>query len=163
MIDATSTSTSDIVEALRAGRSYAVLRTGALEAANLTTLASVDVAGSTMTVTLHGAPSNITFVGQDGIVRKHVSGVETASYTLNDADTYVRAVVTSPQTVLYLNPVIRWDGSTLPAPSASVDEAWTWLQRLGAVLAAALLALVRVRGRQRSAAVAPARAFARRA
>jgi len=149
MIDAPSTSTPDIVEALKEGRSYAVLRTGALDAANITSLDGVDVTDSTMTVKLRGARSNIAFIGQDGIVRKHVSDVAAASYTLSDADTYVRAVVTSPQTVLYLNPVIRWDGSRLPAPAASVDVAWTWIQRGGTVVGAALLVLARLRWRQR--------------
>jgi hypothetical protein len=162
MIDAPSTSTTDIVEALRAGRSYAVLRTGALEAANITTLEGVDVNHGTVTVKLRGAASNIAFVGQDGILRKHVSDVNAASYTLGDTDTYVRAVVTSPQTVLYLNPVIRWDGSHLPAPSASVDVAWTWIQRSGAVAAGVLLVLVRLRWRQRVTGVAARPALARR-
>ncbi len=163
MIDAPSASTADIVEALRAGRSYAVLRTGALEASNITTLAGVDVSDSTVTVNLHGAPSSVAFIGQDGIIRKHVSDVASASYTLTEADTYVRAVVTSPQTVLYLNPVIRWNGSRLPMPMASVDVAWTWIQRGSSGVIGVLLILVRVRFRHRSASLAPGRVIVRRA
>lgn len=129
MIDAKSTSTADIVGALHAGRSYAVLRTGALDEANITTLRSVSIHDSTLTVNLHGAPSTITFIGQDGAVRHTVKEATSGSYAMTPADTYVRTVVTSPQTMLYLNPVIRWNGSTLPAPAASVDQVWTWTRR----------------------------------
>jgi hypothetical protein len=59
----------------------------------------------------------------------------------------VRAVVHAAQTVLFLNPVVRWDGRTLPAKAARVDGAATWLFR-GGLLAAGALLLVRARRRQ---------------
>jgi hypothetical protein len=139
MIDAPSTSTDAIVSALRAGRSYAVLRTGAIGAAQVTTLASLNVHGDTITVTLNGAPSTVTFIGQDGIVRAAVKDTTAASYAMTGSDPYVRTVVTSPQTVLYLNPVIRWDGRTLPSPVATVDSVASWLQRGGLAFACVLL------------------------
>jgi hypothetical protein len=139
-----------------------VLRTGALEQANVTTLDQVEVSEGTITVMLRGAPSNVTFVGQDGIPRKTVLNTRAASYTMTGADTYVRAVVITPQTVLYLNPVIRWDGARLPLPAASVDLAWTWIQRGGSVVGAVLLVMARVRSRQRATSIAVRPALARR-
>jgi hypothetical protein len=155
MIDAPTESTSDIVGALRAGRSYAVLRTGALGAANVTTLQSVQLEDRTLTVRLNGAPSTITFIGQNGAVRRSEDGASSASYTLTDADTYVRTVVTSPQTILFLNPVIRWNGSSLPEPAATVDAALTWSQR-GGIAGLVVLLACRMRARRAHAARSPA-------
>ena len=138
MIDAPTTGTADIVAALRAGRSYAVLRTGAIDAAQLTVVDRVNVQDRTVSVTVSGAPSKFTFVGQDGAVRKTVKETTRADYTFNDADTYVRTVIESPQTVLYLNPVVRYDGR-LPVPAAKVDVASTWLLRGSSLIGGALL------------------------
>jgi hypothetical protein len=162
MIDAPSASAADVVGALRQGRSYAVLRTGALDAAGITTLTSLAVHNGTMTVTVSGAPSTFTFIGQDGLVRTTVKDATTASYALADADTYVRTVVTSPQTTLYLNPVLRWNGERLPTPAATVNGAMTWIQR-GAVAGACVLIVVLVRARRDAAAVAAASPVVRRA
>lgn len=128
MIAAPTGSTAEVVRALKAGRSYSVLRTGALDSANVTRLSRVDIADGTVTVVCAGAPSTFTFVGQGGAVHKTVKDALAASYTLTATDTYVRTVIETPQTVLYLNPVVRYDGA-LPAPAASVDAATTWLAR----------------------------------
>jgi hypothetical protein len=150
MIDSSTTTTSDVVNALRDGRSYAVLRTGTLESANLTALNSVDVSDNTLTVTIVGAESTFTFVGQDGAIRKTVKNAVSASYTIGAADTYVRTVITSPQTVLYVNPIIRYDGKNLPKPAATVDLASTWALRGGGTLCAACVWLAYARWRRRA-------------
>ena len=90
MIDSSTTSTSDVVNALRTGRSYAVLRTGTLESANLTMLNGVDVSENTLTVSIAGAESTFSFVGQDGTIRKTVKNAVSASYTIGGCG-YVRA------------------------------------------------------------------------
>lgn len=148
-IDAPDNSTKAIVGALRAGRFYAVLRTGSLEGGGITTLQSLTVTGSTMTVSLSGVPSTITFIGRGGAVRQVAHDALTAAYTLASNDAYVRAVVRTPQTILYLNPVIRWDGRSLPAPVATTNRLLTWLQRM--VAAAALSALAFACARKRMA------------
>ena len=148
-IDATGNSTREVVSALRAGRFYAVLRTGSLEGSGITTLHSLTVDGSTMTVNLAGVPSTIAFIGTDGAVRHTASSTLTASYTLAPTDAYVRTVVTTPQTILYLNPVIRWDGRSLPAPVAQVNGPLTWLQRVVAFGALAALTVAVVSRRRR--------------
>jgi hypothetical protein len=159
MIDARSASTADVVDALRNGRSYAVLRTGALDSSSITTLGSVDVSDRTVTVRLAGAPATITFIADEGRVCKVVKGTTVADYTMTDGDSYVRTVVESPQTILYLNPVVRWNGRTLPAPSATVDVALTWTYR-GGLMLGAVLVLVRARLRQALARPAHTRAYA---
>jgi hypothetical protein len=162
MIDAPSASTRDIVSALGSGRFYATLRTGALDEANVTTLSSVRTDDSTMRVELKGAPSTIAFIGQDGIVRETLKDTLDAAYTFAPSDTYIRTVVTTPQTTLYLNPVIRWNGASLPSPVASVNLAWTWTQR-GAIALGCVALLARLRSRRVMASVPAARPVARRA
>ena len=44
-----------------------------------------------------------------------------ASYTFAGDDTAIRTVIELPRALLYLNPVLRYDGIRLPAPSASVN------------------------------------------
>lgn len=148
MIDASTPSTDAIVDALRVGRTYAVLRTGALDGPDATRLSALEVRNGEMSVHLTGAASTVTFIGQNGEVRHTERDVTTASYTLTAADTYVRTVVTSPQSTLFLNPVLRWDGQHLPAPHATVNAAATWTQRI-AVLAACALLLTRRWSRRR--------------
>ncbi|MGE0449808.1 MAG: hypothetical protein AB7Q29_09520 [Vicinamibacterales bacterium] len=146
MINAPTPSRDDILPALKMGRSYAVLRTGAIDAGGITRLESVEVHGDTLRVAIAGAPAHIAFVGQGGSIRKRVKDALHAEYTLSGGDTYVRTVITSPQTVLYLNPVIRWDGQHLTPPAATVDFAWTWTFR-GALALCCALAVVGVRFR----------------
>jgi hypothetical protein len=162
MIDAPSASTGDVVSALRVGRSYAVLRTGATDAANDTQLRSLSVQDGTVRVELRGAPSTLTFIGQDGTVRSIVKDTRSAQYPLAASDTYVRTVVTTPQATLFLNPVIRWNGSQLPAPEARVDVASTWMQR-GAIGSVCVLILVRRRSRRAEAGLPSRSPLARRA
>ena len=151
MVDAPTTSTSDVVNALRAGRSYAVLRTGTVESANLTMLDRVDVSQNTLTVSVTGAESTFKFVGQDGVIRKTIKDTLAASYTLEPTDTYLRTVITSPQTVLYVNPVVRYNGENLPRPAATVDVASTWALRGGSGLGALFVSLAYMRRRRRAA------------
>jgi hypothetical protein len=149
MINAASTAPADIVDALRGGRSYAVQRTGALDAANLTVVDRVHVENATLSISVAGAPSTITFIGQNGTVRKIVKNATHAAYTLSDHDTYVRTVIDAPQTVLYLNPVIRYDGEQPPVGQrATVDVASTWTYRSAIALGSVLALWARIRRRR---------------
>jgi hypothetical protein len=126
MIDAPSSSTDDIVDALRVGRSYAVLRTNA--AAADTVLDAVTVAEHTLTVRVSGEPSTFDFIGQNGVVRSTVEDTLTASYAFEPNDTYIRVAIRAPRTTMYLNPVLRYDG-TLPSQLATVDRTQTAVLR----------------------------------
>src|SRR5262249_40429020 len=132
----------------KAGRTYAVLRTGALESANLTVLNGVQVSDNMLTVSVAGAESTFRFVGLNGVVRKTVKNATTATYEIEPDDTYVRTVITSPQTVLYLNPILRYDGKGLPMPAASVDGVSTWALRGGTGLGLAAVWVAYARRRR---------------
>lgn len=139
MIGAPSAKAADVIEALRVGRHYAVARRGAVGAADIVTLDSLTVNGSMITVTIKGAPSMISFVGEHNVAKQAIRDVTTSSYTMADTDPFIRVVVDSPQTQLYLNPIIRYDGTQLPHPVSVVDVGATWLQR--AAIAALVIAL----------------------
>ena len=158
MIDAASASTRDVVDALRAGRTYAVSRTSEATSGVQTTLAGFEFSDDTLLVTCAGEPSTFNFVGQDGVIRKTVKDAKSASYTFTGDDTYIRTVITSPRAILYLNPVLRYDGIRLPAPSASVNLAGSWLQR-GLILMAAVALVVTYRRRRAGVLVSPHRAI----
>ena len=134
MVGAPTAEPSDILDALRAGRTYAVFRKGALDAHDITTLDTVTVDNGTVTVVVNGAPSIITFFGQNGVWRDARPQVNSLSYTMTDADPYIRIVVESPHTMLFLNPIVRWNGVALAPPKAVVDVAATWTLR-GAIAA----------------------------
>jgi hypothetical protein len=158
MIDAPSASAPDIVNALRAGRTYAVLRTDEIPTARDTTLESVTVSDGVLRVRIKGEPATIVFIGQNGEERRRVSHASKAEYTLAGGDTYVRTVVYSPRTVMFLNPVLRYDGRAVPAPAARMAAARTWAMR-GSVVAAVLALAVLMRRRRRREARAHARRF----
>ena len=147
MINAPSASTGDIVEALRAGRSYAVLQTRTGASAMETVLAAVEVRGDSLFVTCTGEPSTFTFIGQNGVVRKTVEHVMAASYTFDSSDTYIRSVIRSPDVTMYLNPIFRDGDGGAPAPAAAIDLPATWLLR-GSFVFASLFAFALYRKRR---------------
>jgi len=126
MIDTPGTSAPDIIGALRAGRSYAVSLVGNNPDA---ALQSLEVKASTMTIRSTGVPATFLFVGQDGMVRGTANQVMEAAYTFAATDTYIRTVIRTPNMVMYVNPVLRYDGTTLPARAATADPTSTWLHR----------------------------------
>jgi hypothetical protein len=142
MINAPTAGLHDIVEALRAGRSYAVSRTNEMASAVETTLDSVTVADGTLNVTTVGDPSTFVFVGQNGAVRKTVKETTAASYVFDAQDTYIRTIVRSPRTTMLLNPVLRTHGGPTHAPAAAVNVVGTWVFRAVLLMTAVALLLV---------------------
>jgi hypothetical protein len=154
MIDAATPSTHDVIAALRAGRSYAVMRTNEIASAVETTLADVQFEDGRLTVTCDGEPSTFLFIGQNGAVHKTVQDTLRAEYTFQPMDTYVRTVIRAPRTAMYLNPVLRHAGSSFTPPAATVDTAGTWLLR-GASATAGCLLLYAMRERRRPIRLRP--------
>jgi hypothetical protein len=142
MVDAPSSSEADIVNALRHGRHYAVSLVG--EKADAT-LGNIELQDSTLTVSSSGVPATYLFVGQDGTVRKTADQVMQASYTIEPRDTYIRTVIRTPNIVMYLNPIVRYDGVGFPSRRATPNVTASWLQRgfLVAAYAAVLFLLWR--------------------
>jgi hypothetical protein len=147
MVKAPSASANDVIAALRDGHFYAVLRLNKHPEAELTELSSVEFKNGTLTITCTGAPADFQFSGQGGADRYVARNVLTASYTFTGDDPYIRATVHSPRRMIFLNPIVRYDGVRLPAPTASADQTATWLIRLSFVAAGMIAAAVLLRGR----------------
>ncbi len=143
MIGSATGGAADVIAALRAGRSYAVLSRSGTTGGNDAVVTGVQTGDGRLTVTCEGARGTFTFIGQNGVVRKTVADVTSASYDLEASDTYVRTVVRTPATVMFLNPIVRYNGVRLAAPTATVDDTATWLLRaLLTLLCAAALVLL---------------------
>jgi hypothetical protein len=121
-----STRAADVLSALRAGRTYAVAGHGAESDAHPEQIA---VSGDTLTVTCDRQVSRIDFIGQRGRLLGRVFGVQTASYVIRPDDPYVRTVISTPHTLMFLNPVVRYDGKRLTPPVAVLDAGRTWAVR----------------------------------
>jgi hypothetical protein len=128
-----------VIGALQHGRTYAVSLVGSNPDA---ALKSVEVSGATLTITSTGVPATYLFVGQDGAVRETANQVMQATYTFAATDTYIRTVIRTPNMVMYVNPVLRYDGVKLPTLAASVNEASTWLHRAFVLIVSALVVFV---------------------
>lgn len=139
MIGAASTATSDVLAGLRAGRMYAV---AGHEGRSSTVLSSVTVTNGTLFVTCEGKPATFSFVGQDGRLLKTVDETLIAKYRISAEDTYVRTVIQAPDAVLYLNPIVRYDGVRLHAPATQVDGWATRVARLALVTGCGLLLML---------------------
>ena len=139
MIDAPSPSATDIIGALRAGRSYAVSLVGNNPDA---ALKSIEVSDATVTITSTGVPATYLFVGQSGVVRGTANQVMQATYTFAATDTYIRTVIRTPNMVMYVNPIMRYDGIALPSPTRAINDTMTWLQRALVVVVSAVVMFV---------------------
>ncbi len=145
MIRAPSSRPADLIAALRAGWAYAVAGTRGV---NDVRLRSVQVRGDTLVVETDPGALAFTFIGQGGRVREVVRASSVARYVLRPEDTYIRTVVRTPRTGLYLNPVVRSSGGD-PVQAAALPGPRTgWIFPLGFGLALAAGARWRRRARR---------------
>lgn len=94
---------------------------------------------------------SIRFISAHGDVRHEERERSIGRYRMGADDPYVRVEVIAHGAVLYLNPVIRWDGVALPSPRAELRAVPTWSVRaLGAVALAWLARALIRRARRRS-------------
>jgi hypothetical protein len=77
----------------------------------------------------------IRFYGAHGVLRYQEMKRAEASYIPRADDPYVRVEVIAHGAVLYLNPVMRWNGVALPQPQAHFLAGPTWAVRGAAGLA----------------------------
>jgi hypothetical protein len=126
----------DVVAALAAGRTYAVAGHRARSDAHPEQIA---VRGDTLTVTCDSAVARIDFIGQRGRLLSRTVGTRTASYAIQPGDPYVRTVIATPHTIMFLNPIVRYDGRSLARPNAVLDEPKTWGLRASILATAVML------------------------
>ena len=144
MIPVEKRETSAVFEAIRAGRFYGSwtrrgerLTGGGVPIFN--ELASCKVEDGYLHVISSKPADTIRFVGQGGRTLAEVEGESEARYELRPTDTYVRTEIENFGTVLYLNPVLRYDGEELLFPVATTDGTLTWSVRSAGFLGLVLL------------------------
>ena len=138
MINARSNQEEAILEALHHGAMIAVKgKKGITD----NKLKKVTVENNRLTIELDHPAKEISFYGQDGVIRKIARNKGKAELDLNLKDTYIRTEIQNDQTLMLLNPIFRSDGESLPIYSASVNQTMTWAQRVAVIFAFYLLIL----------------------
>jgi hypothetical protein len=140
-----------VLAALRAGRFHAVYTR---DGQPPIVLLACDLDGDVLTVRVGESADVIRFVGQYGKILRDERKRAEASYTVTAADPYVRIEVVARGAILYLNPLIRWDGVALPKPEARFLVGRTWAIRAAGALVLAL-AISAWRGTARSRRLSP--------
>ena len=146
MIASPTPSEPDVLAALRGGHFYGVMRLDDDLQAAVTKIDNITFNGGTLTIACSGAVPAFEFFGQDGVIKKTVRDTLTASYTFTPDDTYIRTTIWAPRLVIYLNPIIRYDGVALPAPRPQINQMATWTMR--AAVAAGLAGWLAARRRR---------------
>lgn len=133
-IFARDASTASVIDALRAGRAYGVHQT--MGAPSLTLL-SQRMHRDTFEIRVLGPVRTLRVVGTNGAIRAERVVTESGllaetvlRWTAQHEDTYLRAVAVGIDgSLLYTNPVIRWNGRDLPQAVAQIDRPRTMLWR----------------------------------
>ena len=143
-----------VLAALRAGRFHALyMRKNEAPIA----LLRAEIEDGDLVVEIGERADTIRFISEHGDVRREERNRPSARYRLAAADPYVRVEVQAHGAVLYLNPVIRWDGVALPSPHARLRTLETWgVRGLGALVLAALAAAL-IRAARRGSGTARSR------
>lgn len=142
-----------VLAALHAGRFHAVYtRDGKPGVA----LELCELEGDQLHVRVGERADLIRFYGQNGRLLRAEHNRAEAFYTVSPDDSYVRVEVQvlARKAMLYLNPLIRWDGVALPKPEARFLVGRSWAIRAGGALLLAV-AIIAWRGTARSLRRAP--------
>jgi hypothetical protein len=131
MIASSSNDGEHLVEALVAGRAYAVFGSGGQADVALT---SLSVVGDTMSVAFEGAPAHLQLIGPGGRVLEETNQAHDTRWTLPCDAGWVRVVARTPTTQLSLEPLLRSDNGALPRPEASIARTATLVRRAIAIM-----------------------------
>ncbi len=93
-------------------------------------LQSLTIDSSHLNIKFIEPVKKIIFIGQGGEIRGEQENTDSGILKLLPNDTYIRTVAYTDSCTLFLNPVFRYNGETIPQPQAEVDWFKTWLQRI---------------------------------
>ena len=141
LINAPTTDEDEIIASLKSGNCYGVdyylsedttISEKAEKLEQMPYLVRVELKGDTLSVEFSQKSREIDFIGENGTVRKTVAGVRTASYVIQPDDPYIRIKANFFYTYdLYLNPVVRYEGtSPRSLKTAVIDTAATLRLRI---------------------------------
>ncbi|MEI6522732.1 MAG: hypothetical protein WCO37_04490 [Bacteroidota bacterium] len=98
----------------------------------------------TLFIRLSEKAKSFKFIGQHGRIKKIENDKIESSYALKNNDTYIRTEITlMDKTVLYLNPVFRYDGKSLPKYEVKINWQKTWFYRISFLFLITILILAR--------------------
>ena len=100
-------------------------------------LESCQLTESTIDICFTTKADSILMFGQNGKIVNRVFNTDEISYDFKSSDSYVRTVAYNRNSHLYMNPVIRMEGSIVPLNAnieAEENLIKTWLFRIAAVL-----------------------------
>jgi|WetSurMetagenome_2_1015567.scaffolds.fasta_scaffold00794_2 hypothetical protein len=90
--------------------------------AGLPLLTGISVKNDTVRVSLDRSVRRISFIGQNGEIKKNISDTNAGSYPFGEGDTYIRTEIECrDSSVLFLNPVFRYNGTLAPAKLPAVN------------------------------------------
>lgn len=125
MINANSNHKDSVLSALTSGQSYGVRRLNDhLDRQQILSntrdgkkniLKSLTVKNNVLEINLRRPAKEIKFIGQQGKVLHWVTYSRGTTYPITDQDTYVRAEVYDQDYQYYFNPIVRYNGQTIPA------------------------------------------------
>jgi hypothetical protein len=138
LVNAERTTLAEVEDALKTGKTIGV-RVHSLENESwaakkknidaIPRLNSFEISGDTVRLSVSDTANKISFIGQNGSVKKADSNALQAFYLIKSNDTYVRTeIVFKNGTTFYLNPVIRWNGKSFDTYHASVKVGITILK-----------------------------------
>lgn len=120
------------LRALREGRFHSLYMRGNESAI---ALLGCEIEDGELVVRIGEKADSIRFLSEHGELRREVRGSDEARYRLSERDPYVRVEVQARGVQMFLNPLLRWDGVSLPAPRAELRALPTWTARgIGALL-----------------------------
>lgn len=118
-----------VVRSLTEGRHYGVWAYD--EACEDNRITEFKITGDTLYFAVRDTANRIDLIGQDGQQRATVAGDRHIAYLLKPDDTYVRVEVHHDHGIMYLNPVVRYDGTLPYGMPPAVNQTMTWLVRIG--------------------------------
>lgn len=129
MIDCAPHNKDSLMQHLINGDAYGV---SGKDAVNTNKLVSMITIGVSVKLTFQNTADSIKFIGQNGAVEDRCYDADTAIYTFKKEDTYIRAVIYTGTSAIYLNPVIRYNGVNKPVNflTANVNFLSTFLYKI---------------------------------
>jgi len=111
MIDCAQHNKDSLIQHLIDGDAYGVV---GKNAENNNKLVSVVIKGALINVKVQSKADSIQFIGQGGLVKDVHFNTNTATYVFKKEDSYIRTVIYTKTSAMYLNPVIRYNGIDQP-------------------------------------------------
>ena len=123
MINSAKGDAESLLGALAFGNAYGVK--GA-DAFNDNLLKECVVEGMEVKWKFREPAKEIRLIGQNGIVKKVITNSDSINYRFTEDDTYIRAHIINEKSEMYLNPIARFDGKTLPLTANKFPQVNLW-------------------------------------